>query len=1010
MKKIVSILLCCFMLFSAAGVFAAESTPLLENGSFEIHTDAVPACWTAPVGTWGEDIEISNTATDGKASLRLFGNSKNAYVKQEIEGLRHGAKYTLSFDILREYGTGISSRIEFSYIEGESRQYMGTHAQVSEWGETESGKWRRQAVSFTVPPNAEKTIITFRKEGSASVFFDNVTLSGGEESGAIEIEAPATAWAPGEIENSENLIQNNGFEETEEGFAKGWNRFSEENVSLNTEKEFVRSGEHSVKISAQDTKMPWARFEIAENIVPGAQVTFTCWAYSPTSAGRVGFKTEDYVLNYDHLVGTGSGGSKLSDIKQEDGWVQLTGTERIPNNTDTVWLYVRMYGQGEVYIDDVEYKVTKGPEAFNTFLTDEVFYYSDWEGNGKATVTANVTFYPEFIGDPLHFAVLDKELMLYEEIIPMNEEGKVTFEYPLTLLRETMKEYTIRCSLYDENDSFIARAQETVYKVDRPGYITEDGYYVENGERFDPIYMYHCTPDDEERLIKAKEIGVNLLQGYPVQEQLDLLAKLDMKAFIVLYSGGSSGQSAGHASRIAQTIAAVNKYKDHPAVFAWALMDEPTSKAWPDLKKAYIEIRKLDPNHPVFITMNGNFDATSRFTDIVSCDAYPYGFFPFTTKDYDTIDEVVGVNENRKPVYNVLQAFDMRDSFPTAQELRNMIYQSFWAGGKGIGYFSWSGITKDAEGKNVPLYKTHLWEPLASFYNLEYEEVLEHFVYKELPTFNEVRTEEYWYRSWVKDGRLSLVILNRKDKESVDAEIKLMSADGSVQIGDFKANVINGSNAVPFEGTDGTFSVKLEPGQAILYSITVEEDLSGIVSSGFSDMHAHGWAEKAVKALHERDVLYSNGHTFTPGETVTRADFAYMLMRALEIPQGEAESFSDVKVTDYFAEEVQSGRAHGLLHGMGENTFGAYEPISRQDLMTMCLRAAQYAGKLQDVQAGDLSVFSDSVAIAEYAMDAVSMMVGAGVIEGNADGTINPLGNATRAEAAVMIARLLDLA
>ncbi|MBE7025009.1 MAG: S-layer homology domain-containing protein, partial [Ruminococcaceae bacterium] len=55
----------------------------------------------------------------------------------------------------------------------------------------------------------------------------------------------------------------------------------------------------------------------------------------------------------------------------------------------------------------------------------------------------------------------------------------------------------------------------------------------------------------------------------------------------------------------------------------------------------------------------------------------------------------------------------------------------------------------------------------------------------------------------------------------------------------------------------------------------------------------------------------------------------------------------------------------------------------------------------------DLTAFSDAAAIADYAAAHVSAMIASGLIKGNADGTINPQGNTTRAESAVIMDRIL---
>ena len=59
-------------------------------------------------------------------------------------------------------------------------------------------------------------------------------------------------------------------------------------------------------------------------------------------------------------------------------------------------------------------------------------------------------------------------------------------------------------------------------------------------------------------------------------------------------------------------------------------------------------------------------------------------------------------------------------------------------------------------------------------------------------------------------------------------------------------------------------------------------------------------------------------------------------------------------------------------------------------------------------EGSELDVFSDKAFVAEYASDALCDMVKSGIIQGNADGTVNPTGNATRAEAAVVMHRIMN--
>ena len=76
--------------------------------------------------------------------------------------------------------------------------------------------------------------------------------------------------------------------------------------------------------------------------------------------------------------------------------------------------------------------------------------------------------------------------------------------------------------------------------------------------------------------------------------------------------------------------------------------------------------------------------------------------------------------------------------------------------------------------------------------------------------------------------------------------------------------------------------------------------------------------------------------------------------------------------------------------------------ITRQQLAIMLWRYAKYKGK--DLSASsDLKEFTDVNKISSNALVQMKWAVGVGIISGNANKTLNPKGNATRAEVAAMI-------
>ena len=74
--------------------------------------------------------------------------------------------------------------------------------------------------------------------------------------------------------------------------------------------------------------------------------------------------------------------------------------------------------------------------------------------------------------------------------------------------------------------------------------------------------------------------------------------------------------------------------------------------------------------------------------------------------------------------------------------------------------------------------------------------------------------------------------------------------------------------------------------------------------------------------------------------------------------------------------------------------------------MVILANAAKATGK--NLSTGNVS-FGDADGIAAYAKDAVAKMTGSGVVYGDQHGNVNPTANATRAEAAAMLSRILEV-
>ncbi|MBE6912273.1 MAG: hypothetical protein E7473_07095 [Ruminococcaceae bacterium] len=175
----------------------------------------------------------------------------------------------------------------------------------------------------------------------------------------------------------------------------------------------------------------------------------------------------------------------------------------------------------------------------------------------------------------------------------------------------------------------------------------------------------------------------------------------------------------------------------------------------------------------------------------------------------------------------------------------------------------------------------------------------------------------------------------------------------------------------------------------------------------FIDLASHAWAEDAINSLADEGIIKGTSeNTFSPGNNITRADFAILLVRAFKLSSENTENFSDVKASDYFASELAIARNEGLVGGIGDNKYAPYNNITRQDMMVIVYRALKSMDKLVgvDIIRPENEDFED---VADYAKEAVSVLIGAGLVNGK-NGKIAPTDFTTRAEVAVLIKRILE--
>ena len=166
------------------------------------------------------------------------------------------------------------------------------------------------------------------------------------------------------------------------------------------------------------------------------------------------------------------------------------------------------------------------------------------------------------------------------------------------------------------------------------------------------------------------------------------------------------------------------------------------------------------------------------------------------------------------------------------------------------------------------------------------------------------------------------------------------------------------------------------------------------------------WYHDAVTYCLSKGVMKNNADgTFGLYDVTTRA----MVAEALWAMEGKPKTythcfFGDVGEAHPQRTAITWAAETGVMAGYGDNTFGAADVVTREQMASILWRYANYKG--YDVSVGEdtnILSYDDAFSISEYAVPAMQWACGAGIISGNDNGTLQPKGQAQRVHTAQML-------
>ena len=152
-------------------------------------------------------------------------------------------------------------------------------------------------------------------------------------------------------------------------------------------------------------------------------------------------------------------------------------------------------------------------------------------------------------------------------------------------------------------------------------------------------------------------------------------------------------------------------------------------------------------------------------------------------------------------------------------------------------------------------------------------------------------------------------------------------------------------------------------------------------------------------------MIGNSSNTFSPNDALTHAMAVTVLYKMAGSPKPAYKLvFKNVLSDMWYSDAVIWAYNNGIIDGYGHESFNANDPVSRQQLVAMLYRYAEYSHMDLTVES-DMSVFTDIDIVSDWAKEPFEWAISNGIINGVEPTMLNPRGVTTRAQCAAILVR-----